>query len=143
MYTAVALKWCCSDFFNQLLFQHNCPDLPALSNMVSITESCWVREEATKKSKQCQFPFRFKGRTHNGCIDYIDVQNGQNLPGNPWCSTRVRGSNRQHVDGGGYYGDCKPSCPGGDKGTKTTTTRRPTRSTTTIRPILPKGDNLK
>ena len=30
---------------------------------------------------------------------------------NPWCSTKVRGQDRVHVDGGGFYGECSPSCP--------------------------------
>lgn len=80
--------------------------------LISFTESCKVREDATKKIKQCQFPFKFKGKTHHGCIDYVDVQNGQKIPGDPWCSTNVTGLNREHVTGGGYFGDCPSSCPG-------------------------------
>ena len=63
---------------------------------------------------QCEFPFKYKGETHYGCIDYIDVKNGQKVPLNkgdkPWCSTKVSGSDREHVSGGGYYGECDSSC---------------------------------
>ena len=33
-------------------------------------DSCKVRDKATNRRVKCQFPFKFKGRTHNGCIDY-------------------------------------------------------------------------
>ena len=39
------------------------------------------------------------------------ILDGKKVPGDPWCSTKVKGSDRQHVSGGGYYGDCNSSCP--------------------------------
>merc|ERR1712217_21141 len=93
-------------------------------------ESCKVRDQATKRLVECEFPFKFKGETHNGCIDYIDVKNGQKIPGKPWCSTKVRGSNRVHVSGGGHYGDCNSSCPGGSSTNEPTNTVETTPFTT-------------
>jgi len=80
--------------------------------------SCRVRDQATKRLKQCEFPFKFKGETYYGCIDHIDVVDGKKIPsesGVPWCSTKVRGSDREHVPGGDHYGDCNASCPGADE----------------------------
>ena len=108
-------------------------------NLFSITGSCRVRDKATKQYVPCEFPFKFKGKIHHGCIDYIDIKNGQKVPGNPWCSTKVRGSDRIHVNGGSHYGDCNSSCPGVDEGSKTTTTKRPTFPPTkrsTLPPII-------
>merc|ERR1719219_1960701 len=77
---------------------------------VTEEKSCKVREKATNKLTQCEFPFKFKGETHNGCIDYVDIRRGKKVPGEPWCSTKVRGSDREHVTGGGHYGECTSSC---------------------------------
>ena len=60
---------------------------------------------------QCEFPFKFKGKSYNGCIDFVDIKDGKKVPGDPWCSTKVKGSDREHVSGGGHYGDCNSSCP--------------------------------
>ena len=62
----------------------------------------------------CEFPFKFKGKTYNGCINFVDIKNGQQLPGDPWCSTKVSGSDREHVTGGRHYGECHNwhNCPG-------------------------------
>ena len=92
-----------------------------------LKESCRVRDRATRKFVQCEFPFKYKGKTHNGCIDYIDIKNGTKVPGELWCSTKVSGSDRQHVTGGGHYGECDSSCPGGSR----PTTRPPTTPSTT------------
>merc|ERR1712217_884391 len=73
--------------------------------------SCRVKDLATKQFLQCEFPFKFKGQTYNGCIDFIDIKNGQKVPGKPWCSTKVRGADREHVSGGSHYGDCNSFCP--------------------------------
>ena len=90
-----------------------------------------MRDKATKKMVQCEFPFKFKGEKYNGCIDFNDIQNGNKVPSSPWCSTKVQGSDREHVTGGGHYGDCNSFCPSaGDKvEPPTTTTSRPTNST--------------
>ena len=91
-----------------------------LLNSITLTESCRVKDVSTNKFTRCKFPFKFKGEMHNGCIDYIDVKNGQKIPGDPWCSTKVVGSNREHVSGGGHYGECNSSCPGVDNGSNET-----------------------
>ena len=59
---------------------------------------------------ECEFPFRFLGKTYHGCIDFIEIRNGRKILGKPWCSTKVSGSKRKHVSGGGHYGDCNSSC---------------------------------
>ena len=69
-------------------------NLKQLSGSISSTESCRVKDIATNKLTRCKFPFKFKGETHNGCIDYIDVKDGKKVPGDPWCSTKVKGSER-------------------------------------------------
>jgi len=74
-------------------------------------QSCKVKDRATEKLVQCEFPFKFKGVTYDGCIDFIDIKNGTKIPGDPWCSTKVNGSDREHVSGGSHYGDCGSSCP--------------------------------
>ena len=71
---------------------------------------CIVKDEGTSQKKECEFPFRFLGKTYHGCIDFIEIRNGRKIPGKPWCSTKVSGSNRKHVSGGGHYGDCNSSC---------------------------------
>merc|ERR1711997_832623 len=83
-------------------------------------QSCKVNEKATNKVIQCEFPFKFKGETHNKCVDYVDVKNGEkvkvvrnNVPVKPWCSTKVSGADREHVSGGNHFGDCDSTCPGG------------------------------
>jgi len=76
-------------------------------------QSCMVKEKATNKTIKCEFPFKYEGEIHNTCIDFIDVKDGKKVPGDPWCSTKVRGSEREHVSGGKHFGDCDSSCPGG------------------------------
>ena len=85
-------------------------------NLVSITESCRVNEIATNRNVQCEFPFKFEGETHYGCINYIEVKNGRKVPGKPWCSTKVSGSQREHVKGGRHFGNCDDSCPSAEEG---------------------------
>ena len=74
-----------------------------------------MKDKATKRFQKCQFPFKFKDKTHNGCIDFIDIRNGKKVPGDPWCSTKVRGVDREHVTGGSHYGDCNDSCQSADE----------------------------
>ena len=77
------------------------------------TESCRVRESSSKTTKECEFPFKFEGETHNSCIDFLEIKDGQKIPtqdGSHWCSTKVNGSDREHVRGGGFFGDCPTSC---------------------------------
>ena len=91
-----------------------------------------MKNKATSSFVPCEFPFKFEGETHYGCIDFIEINNGRKVPGDPWCSTKVIGSDRTHVGGGGHYGECHSRCPGANngkrpgKGTRRTTTRRPT-----------------
>ena len=88
------------------------------SSIFSLPESCTVRDRATRRNVQCEFPFRFEGETHYGCIDYIEVKNGRKVPaGKPWCSTKVSGSQREHVKGGQHFGNCDNSyCPDAEEG---------------------------
>merc|ERR1712083_1277969 len=89
-----------------------CMALPAKSQ-----ESCRVREKGTNKLMQCEFPFKYKGETLYGCIDWIDIKDGKKVSvnalknGKPWGSTKVSGPDREHVSGGGHFGDCDSSCP--------------------------------
>ena len=82
----------------------------------SLPESCTVRDRATQRNVQCEFPFKFEGETHYGCIDYIVAKNGRKVPGRPWCSTKVSGSQREHVKGGRHFGNCDDSCPDAEEG---------------------------
>ena len=83
---------------------------------VSFTESCRVKDGATNSFVQCEFPFKFEGETHYGCIDYTEVKNGRKVLGDPWCSTKVEGPQRRHVRGGGHFGNCDNSCPNAEEG---------------------------
>ena len=93
-------------------------------NFVPLTDTgpCFVKEEATGKTLPCQFPFKFKGTTEYGCTLTLDIDtNGEIIPvstGIPWCSTKVSGSERQHVSGGGHWGDCSSSCAIADEKSK-------------------------
>jgi len=98
----------------------NCADIEIKDTGTTEEKSCKAREKATNKLTQCEFPFKYKGTLHNGCIDYIDIREGKKIPGEPWCSTKVRGSDREHVTGGGHYGDCTSPCPGVDNGSSET-----------------------
>ena len=60
--------------------------------------------------KQCQFPFKFDGEEFHGCIDSIKNPGGR-VSVDPWCSTKVDPTTRQHITGGGFFGDCEASCP--------------------------------
>ena len=77
-----------------------------------------MKEEAAYQLKQCEFPFKFLGETYHGCIDFLDIKNGRKVPGKPWCSTKVSGSDRQHVSGGGHYGDCDSACESAEEANK-------------------------
>ena len=70
----------------------------------------------------CEFPFKFKGNTYYGCIswennDPTSGTTGTTDPRNPsrygrtWCSTKVSGSDREHVGSGEFYGECDSKCP--------------------------------
>merc|ERR1711862_1052340 len=56
--------------------------------------------------KQCIFPFKFQGVTHNGCADWIY---GGEHQGSSWCSTKVD-ANGDHLDGVSEWGICPDSC---------------------------------
>ena len=77
-----------------------------------------MRDEGTSQKKECEFPFRFLGKTYYGCIDFIEIRNGRKIPGKPWCSTKVSGLNRKHVSGKGHYGDCNSSCESAEEAEK-------------------------
>lgn len=53
----------------------------------------------------CQIPFVYKGVRYNGCT-LVDAGDGR-----AWCSTAVRGGNREHIGGQGKWGHCPSSCP--------------------------------
>jgi len=80
------------------------------------SQSCTVKDRRTNRNVPCEFPFKFEGETHYGCIDYIQVKNGRKIPGKPWCSTKVSGSQREHVQGGRHFGNCDDSCPSAEEG---------------------------
>jgi len=63
------------------------------------------------KGGQCVFPFSFNGNTYQGCTPW----KYGTLKGKPWCSTRTDGQGN-HLNGGGHYGFCGPSCPGYTEG---------------------------
>merc|ERR1711988_1486391 len=80
------------------------------------SQSCTVKDRRTNRNVPCEFPFKFEGETHYGCINYIEVKNGRKVPGKPWCSTKVSGSQREHVKGGRHFGNCDDSCPDAKEG---------------------------
>jgi len=94
--------------------------IASIGSLINITpvlsQSCTVRDRATQRNVQCEFPFKFEGETHYGCIDYIIAKNGRKVPGRPWCSTKVSGSQREHVKGGRHFGNCDDSCPDAEEG---------------------------
>ena len=117
--TKKKLKWNSIHFTHFQLWKderktnHN---LYPFQNFVSLTESCRVKDRRTNRNVPCEFPFKFEGETHYGCIDYIQVKNGRKIPGKPWCSTKVSGSQREHVQGGRHFGNCDDSCPSAEEG---------------------------
>ena len=54
----------------------------------------------------CIFPFKYKGVTHNACTKH----GIEDTEYDPWCSTKVD-NNGDHIEGGGYWGDCSEECP--------------------------------
>ena len=71
------------------------------------SSECSVIETGSGLSMPCQFPFIYKGQSHDKCI-YLDNE-GNDLP---WCSTRTSDVTNEHIGGGGHYGDCSEDlCP--------------------------------
>jgi hypothetical protein len=66
---------------------------------------CRTTSDSRNPGAKCIFPFKFKGKTYNGCPpDLKDPSRG-------WCSTNVD-SDGNHRRGGGNYGFCDPlHCP--------------------------------
>jgi len=94
--------------------------IASIGSLINITpvlsQSCSVKDIRTQRQVQCEFPFKFEGETHYGCIDYTGFKNGRKIPARPWCSTKVQGSQRQHVTGGRHFGNCPKSCPSAEEG---------------------------
>ena len=69
---------------------------------------CVVKEERTRETKPCIFPFQFEEKMYYGC-----TKAGFRNDLEPWCSTKVDSINSVHVTGGKYFGNCKKSdnCP--------------------------------
>ena len=67
---------------------------------------CQVTEKASNQQKPCEFPFIFKKVTYHGCTKDDAGENG-----NPWCSTKVNSTTKEHITGQSFFGDCNPSCP--------------------------------
>lgn len=67
-------------------------------------DTCRTTSDSRNPGAKCVFPFKFKGKTYNGCPP--DLAN----PGRGWCSTQTD-SNGNHVSGQGNYGFCENSCP--------------------------------
>ena len=67
-----------------------------------------MTEKKSGLVKPCQFPFNFKGQTFESCTTIIRTD--PIVHGDAWCSTNTD-SNNNHVEGGGFYGDCGPKCP--------------------------------
>ena len=66
---------------------------------------CRTTTDSRNPGAKCIFPFKFKGKTYNGCPP--DLKD----PSRNWCSTNVD-SEGNHVRGGGNYGFCDPLyCP--------------------------------
>jgi len=80
------------------------------------SQSCRVTDQATNRLVDCEFPFKFHGETYYGCIDFSNIKRGRKVPADPWCSTKVEGSDRRHVRGGSHFGNCDPGCPDAEEG---------------------------
>lgn len=100
----------------------------ATATTTEATDKCMVTQkrreprgkEGKKVQKPCVFPFKFDEEEFDGCINFIlEKDDNGNYTGDrilvkPWCSTKVDETTREHVAGGGFYGDCdekKPQCP--------------------------------
>jgi len=59
------------------------------------------------RGKACSFPFRFRGRSYNGCIRW---NFGGPNQGRLWCSTRTDAQGN-HISGRGNYRFCSSNCP--------------------------------
>ena len=69
-------------------------------------------EKNSGSLKPCKFPFVFKDEIFFSCTTIIGKNDdGSFIQGDPWCSTKVNGSDREHVSGGSHYGNCPSSCP--------------------------------
>ncbi len=64
---------------------------------------CYVKEFGRNVTKQCIFPFNYKGTEHYGCIE------DEKTNGKFWCPTNVD-DNDYHINGGGYWGHCGENC---------------------------------
>ena len=71
------------------------------SSAINKTTS-YVTEKASNEIKPCLFPFIFGSKTYYGCTTDGIPTNVEN----PWCSTNVDPTDRSHVIGGDYYGNC-------------------------------------
>ena len=68
---------------------------------IDVSSECSVIEQGSLLSKPCQFPFVYKGQSYDKCIFKDNGGNGQ-----PWCSTKTDPTSKEHIGGGGHYGDC-------------------------------------
>lgn len=60
-----------------------------------------------RPNEKCIFPFRFRGKNYNRCIDPPKGKNGTR-----WCSVKVY-DNGKHIKG--HHGFCGNNCPGVSK----------------------------
>ena len=101
-----------------------------LSVSKTVIGQCETTDDSPDRNMPCIFPFRLNGKLRNSCTKEDDFE------GRYWCATRTD-NNLDIVDEN--WGYCPKSCPfegrGGPKQPQrpkpiTTTTRRPTRRTT-------------
>ena len=80
------------DFFKRSAWSNQCfgKDLKTYSegyldgDKKDAEKTCKVKKRGTNQLAKCEFPFKFKDKTHHGCIDYIDIKNSQKIPCEPW-----------------------------------------------------------
>jgi len=67
-------------------------------------QTCLTTNDSPDKNAECKFPWKFNGKTLNGCTDETDPD------GKFWCSTKVD-DKLEHIGGQGNWGFCRQSCP--------------------------------
>ena len=71
-------------------------------------KDCLVKEDNSKTTKPCQFPFIYENKTFYGCTSYLvdKFTRAESFNAKPWCSTKNDQITMEMVTGNGYYGDC-------------------------------------
>ena len=86
--------------------------LPKLDVQGSSLGKCTVVEKGTNESKPCQFPFIYKDQIFHGCTTVL-YKTGDTFP---WCSTKRKPGDLEHLTGDQNYGNCSDNCLTAEEG---------------------------